>query len=110
MGLDQYLYAKKGDDTIQLGYWRKEHALDKAFRNIWIEQGRPENNRVAYFNEFAVDLSLPDLQKLFKLTLDDDLSQWDDLADYFRGKTEAILDVALQMLHAGWEIYYTSDY
>lgn len=110
MGLDQYLYAKKDDVTIQLGYWRKEYQLDEILKEMWIERGMPGNNRLSYFNEVPVYLSLHDLQRIFKLTLDDELSQWDDLADYFRGKTEAILDVALQMLRAGWEIYYISDY
>lgn len=110
MGLDQYLYATKNKDKIQLGYWRKEYKLNSKIHEIWDIQGRPGNKPESYFNEIPVVLSLKNIENLIELTSNYELYEYLDNKDFFYGKTLAIFEVAIELLTIGWEVYYISDY
>jgi len=61
MGLDQYAYAKKNDETVELAYWRKHANLQGWMQELYHAKGGTE-----VFNCVPVVLESDDLDKLAK--------------------------------------------
>lgn len=61
MGLDQYAFATKGEDKIELMYWRKHANLQGWMENLYHARGGTES-----FNCIPVALDSDDLDRLEK--------------------------------------------
>ena len=59
MGLDQYAFATKGEDKIELMYWRKHANLQGWMEELYSSKGGTE-----VFNCIPVELDEYDLDKL----------------------------------------------
>jgi hypothetical protein len=59
MGLDQYAFASKGEERIELAYWRKHANLQGWMQDLYEEKGGTGS-----FNCTPVELDDDDLDKL----------------------------------------------
>mgnify|MGYP001168251597 CR=1 FL=1 len=61
MGLDQYAFASKGEERIELAYWRKHANLQGWMQDLFEEKGG-----TGQFNCTPVELDEDDLDRLEK--------------------------------------------
>lgn len=59
MGLDQYAQISKGEEQIEIAYWRKHPNLQGWMENLWHSKGG-----VGEFNCVEVELTIEDLDDL----------------------------------------------
>jgi hypothetical protein len=90
MGLDQYAFAIKGEEEIELMYWRKHSALHR-----WVEALPREPNTCPV-------LSVSDLDELAKVHRGFDSFDW---LRHFTD-TKAFLFLARQRIEEGYTIEY----
>lgn len=106
MGLDQWAFARKGEEEIELMCWRKHANLQGWMENLYKERGGKE-----CFNCVDLKLTPDDLVRL-----DKEHRNLEKASGFFWGETseEAIEDTqefindAFVKLTEGYEIIYSS--
>jgi hypothetical protein len=106
MGLDQYAFARKGEEQIQIAYWRKHSNLEGWMSNLYAARGGEGD-----FNCVELKLFEADLDKLAKEYL-----SLEEARGFFWGAshpedddlTSAFLTLAYEKVRDGYEIIYTS--
>mgnify|MGYP004226379585 FL=1 len=111
LGLDQYLVAKKNENTEQLGIWRKHANLQGFMQNLAVEKKIVKN--VDDFNCVDLPLNLDDISRVVAAIVLKDLPQTNG---FFFGASygddaEAqrdllIFDEAASYANMGWNIVY----
>ena len=123
MGLDQFGYAKKDDEKLELMYWRKHPNLQGFMEELWESKDRPmvdpetgdeiEADDLQYFNTIPLSLTMSDIEELEDCVRDNKLPH---TSGFFFGESteeqdEATLEFitkAKQALLDGYEVYYDS--
>lgn len=108
MGLDQYAFARKGEEKTEIMYWRKHANLEGWMANLYHARGGEGN-----FNCVDLKLSEEDLLKLQLQHRDLPKSEgffWGETTDYKVDDTQVFIDKALEMMKDGYEIIYTSSW
>ena len=107
MGLDQYGFARKGEEKFDLAYWRKHANLEGWMANLYAERGGKSNE----FNCIELQLFKSDLQALEQqyqnLTLTSGFF-WGESQNEDDETTKAFIEDAKSFLDNGYEIIYTS--
>jgi len=120
MGLDQFAYAKKGDDKIDLMDWRKHANLQGFMEQLWEDKDRPvpdgaeiDDSPMGSFNCIPLSLTMSDIEELEDCVLGNKLphttgfffgsSREDDKEDDMR-----FIELAKKYLLDGYEVYYDS--
>ena len=106
MGLDQYAYARKGEESIEIMYWRKHADLQGWMSDLYFTR-----NGGGDFN--CVDLKLDD-EDIDKLELEHE--SLEKTAGFFFGEsspykvdqTKDFIQKAREMSDAGYDIIYSS--
>tara|TARA_B100002019_G_scaffold258356_1_gene243035 strand:- start:10 stop:336 length:327 start_codon:yes stop_codon:yes gene_type:complete len=106
MGLDQYGFARKGEETIEVMYWRKHANL-----HGWMESLYRKRGGTGEFNCEQIKLESSDLDQLQNehRTLKEARGFfWGVSDDYNVGQTEEFIDKARALMAEGYDIYYDS--
>ena len=109
MGLDQYAFARKNGEQIEIAYWRKHADLEGWMANLY--QSRNPSKNQQEFNCVELKLFEGDL-----LRLSQEHSSLEQAMGFFWGtsrpsdveNTQAFIDKAKVLIEDGWEIIYTS--
>ena len=120
MGLDQYGYAKKGDEKLELMYWRKHPNLQGFMEELWESKDRPlpegaeiDDNIMGDFNCIPLSLTMSDIEELEECVRGGNLPH---TSGFFFGEsreehnedTLEFINKAKQALLDGYEVYYDS--
>lgn len=106
MGLDQYAFARKNDENIEIQYWRKHANLEGWMANLYASRGGKGD-----FNCVDLKLQREDLLNLQATHRNLDTAVgffWGQTTDYKVEATEEFIEKALGYLDDGYEIVYTS--
>ena len=106
MGLDQYAFARKGEENKEIMYWRKHSNLEGWMANLYHSRGGKGD-----FNCVDLKLTKEDL-----LNLEKDFKNLEPASGFFWGQsrpeqdkdTEDFISMAYEALDLGYEIIYTS--
>ena len=106
MGLDQYAFAKKGEERIELAYWRKHANLHGWMANLYDERGGEKE-----FNCVELPLDEYDLN-----ALEENYKNLAAATGFFWGTshpeddddTIAFIQKAKEYIKDGYEIVYDS--
>lgn len=105
MGLDQYATAVKGEDKIELKYWRKHANLNGWMERLWKAKG----NSVE-FNCEDLELTKQDLlalrAELYHLPTATGFF-WGTSQPYQDKDTEEFVERALELINKGYTILYS---
>jgi hypothetical protein len=107
MGLDQYAFARKGDEQLDIACWRKHANLEGWMASLYVERGGVEEE----FNCVELRLFENDL-----LTLKQQYQNLEKSMGFFWGESEtedddttrAFIEDAKSLMADGYEIIYTS--
>lgn len=106
MGLDQFAYARKGEEEIKLMYWRKHANLQGWMESLYGERGGKQS-----FNCVELKLTPEDLLRLDKehrnLKKESGFF-WGETTEQKIKDTQDFIDDAFAKLTDGYEIIYTS--
>ena len=106
MGLDQWAFAIKGDEKIELQTWRKHADLQGFMEQIWMDRGgRGDFNCVDL--KLTID-NLTELQSKHKNLPTATGFFWGASTDYKVEQTEHFINEAMRLHSEGWEIIYSS--
>ncbi len=121
MGLDQFAYAKKGDEKLDIMTWRKHPNLQGYMEELWESKDRPlpedseidEGNIMGDFNCIPVSLTMEDIEELESCMKDDKLPHtsgffFGESADWHKESDEEFIILAKKYLLDGYEVYYDS--
>jgi len=106
MGLDQYAFARKGDEKVEIAYWRKHANLQGWMAQLWSNKtGRRGDD----FNCEELPLQMHNINSLER-----DHKNLDRATGFFWGEshpeddeiTEAFINAARRYLLDGYEVYY----
>ena len=106
MGLDQYAFARKGEEKTEIMYWRKHANLEGWMANLYRTRGGEGD-----FNCIDLKLSEEDLLNLQLQHRTLETSEgffWGYTTEEKVEDTQAFIDKALDMMKDGYEIIYTS--
>tara|TARA_Y100000034_G_scaffold130808_2_gene190215 strand:- start:27 stop:356 length:330 start_codon:yes stop_codon:yes gene_type:complete len=107
MGLDQYGFARKGEEQLDIAYWRKHANLEGWMARLYVERGGVEEE----FNCTELRLFADDLlaleQQYQNLTLASGFF-WGESQDEDDATTRAFIEDAKSLMDDGYEIIYTS--
>ena len=106
MGLDQYAFAVKGDERIEIFYWRKHANLEGWMSNLYSSRGGDKEFNCVDLLLFESDLKrlqnehrdLPAVTGFF----------WGATNERKIAETEEFIKKALEYQGKGYEIIYTS--
>lgn len=106
MGLDQWAYARKNGENIELMYWRKHANLEGWMADVYYNRGGELE-----FNCIELKLSREDI-----LSLEEEHNLLDKQTGFFWGEsydndikdTQTFIEKALVKLDEGYDIIYTS--
>lgn len=106
MGLDQYAFAVRDDERIEIFYWRKHANLEGWMSKLYYDRGGKGE-----FN--CVDLRLfeSDLMRLQNEHRDLPAASgffWGETDDRKISETEAFIKKAFEYQNKGYDIIYTS--
>ena len=106
MGLDQYATAIKGDDKVDIAYWRKHANLEGYMADLYAQRGGE-----GVFNCKEISLLAEDIDELERLHADLPTASgffWGESFDEEIQQTAEFIDTARAYLKLGYEIFYTS--
>lgn len=109
MGLDQYAYARKNDEEIEIAYWRKHPNLQGWMEGLYLEKGGTET-----FNCVDVELTLENLCQLEDCLNDEDLPETTgfffgaDSDKFYERKDREFITAARNYIESGYKIFYYS--
>jgi hypothetical protein len=106
MGLDQHAFARKGEENIEISYWRKHANLQGWMENLYTERGGKES-----FNCIDLRLFEEDLTSLEREhdSLDTAVGFfWGETRQYEVDETTEFISRAKVLMAQGYEIIYTS--
>ncbi len=106
MGLDQYAFARKDEENVEIMYWRKHANLEGWMSDLYHARGGTGDFNCVDLKLFEEDLlnlqlqhrDLPKSEGFF----------WGQTTDYKVDDTQTFIDKALEMMKDGYEIIYTS--
>ena len=109
MGLDQYAFARKDGEQIEIATWRKHADLEGWMARVY--QARNPSKADHEFNCVELKLFEGDLVRL-----ESEHSNLEQAIGFFWGTsrltdvedTQAFIDKAKVLMEDGWEIIYTS--
>ncbi len=110
MGLDQYAFARKGEENNELAYWRKHPNLQGWMENLYRARGGTEE----VFNCVDVELDSDDLDQLEKDISEKSLPSTTGFFfgqsgdDYYGEEDREFIAKAREEIKAGYKIVYTS--
>jgi len=106
MGLDQYAFARKGEESNEIMYWRKHSNLEGWMSDLYSRRGGKGE-----FNCIELKLTEADLQKLETEYRSLNVASgffWGESRPEDNDSTEDFLALAYKALDDGYEIIYTS--
>lgn len=106
MGLDQYAFARKGEEEIELMYWRKHANLQGWMENLYRKRGGDH-----LFNCIDLKLTSEDLVRLDKEHRNLEKASgffWGETSEAKIERTQEFIDNAFVKLTEGYEIIYSS--
>jgi len=106
MGLDQYAFARKGEENNEIMYWRKHSDLEGWMSDLYSRRGGKGE-----FNCVELKLAEPDLQRLeteYRSLKEARGFFWGESRPEDNDSTEDFLSLAYKALDDGYEIIYTS--
>ena len=106
MGLDQYAFATKGENKIELMYWRKHANLEGWMANLYAQRGGRGD-----FNCVELQLFKNDLVSLKRDCDNLEVASgffWGQSTDEDAHSTRDFIDSALAYIDMGYTITYTS--
>jgi hypothetical protein len=106
MGLDQYAFARKGEESNEIMYWRKHSNLEGWMSDLYSRRGGKGE-----FNCIELKLTEADLQKLETEYRSLNVASgffWGESRPEDNDSTEDFLALAYKALDDGYEIVYTS--
>jgi hypothetical protein len=106
MGLDQYGFARKGEEQLDIAYWRKHSDLEGWMANLYEERGGAGEFNCVELRLFEDDLWL----------LEQQYQNLESAMGFFWGASEeeddattrAFIEDAKSLMADGYEIIYTS--
>ncbi|HIB21730.1 MAG TPA: hypothetical protein EYO32_09515 [Rhodospirillales bacterium] len=109
MGLDQYAFARKDGEQINIAQWRKHADLEGWMADVY--QARNPSKSDHEFNCVELKLFAGDLERLE--AEHSNLEQamgffWGDSREEDVADTQEFIDKAKSLMEDGWEIIYTS--
>jgi hypothetical protein len=108
MGLDQHAFARKGDENIEIMYWRKHADLQGWMGDLWTSRGNTED-----LNCKDLALSLDDITALeveHRSLVTAVGFFWGQSSGHNVESTQDFINEAKERLVDGYEIIYTSWY
>ena len=105
MGLDQYANAVKGDDVIEIQYWRKHANLNGWMERLWLSKGNQ-----GVFNCEDLELTKQELcalrAEIYNLPTATGFF-WGTSQPYQDKDTEDFIQKALEFIDQGYKITYS---
>ena len=108
MGLDQYAYARKEDEDIEIMTWRKHANLQGWMSDLWHKKGNGSE-----FNCEDMSLSLDDIESLESVHRSLETASgffWGQTSEHKVEDTQSFINEAKQYLRDGYDIVYSSWY
>jgi hypothetical protein len=106
MGLDQYAFARKGEEQLDIAYWRKHANLEGWMANLYHERGGEGDFNCTELRLFKSDLLALALEHK-GLTVASGFF-WGTSDEEDDESTLTFVEEATKMLEDGYEIIYTS--
>lgn len=106
MGLDQYAFAKRGEEKLDIAYWRKHANLEGWMADLYAERGGEGAFNCVELRLFEEDI----------FALEQQYRNFTQAKGFFWGEsrleddetTREFIEGAKCFIEDGWEIIYTS--
>jgi hypothetical protein len=106
MGLDQYAFARKGEEQLDIAYWRKHANLEGWMSNLYAERGGQGDFNCTELRLFENDI----------IALEEVYDGLETASGFFWGASEkedddttkTFIEDAKSFIAEGYEIVYTS--
>lgn len=106
MGLDQYAFARRGEERLDIAYWRKHANLEGWMADLYAERGGAGTFNCVELRLFEDDI----------FALEQKYRNFNQANGFFWGESELeddeatreFIEGAKSFIEDGWEIIYTS--
>jgi len=106
MGLDQYAFARRGEEKLDIAWWRKHANLEGWMANLYEKRGGTDTFNCVELRLFEDDI----------FALEQQYRNFTQAAGFFWGEscedddevTKEFIEEAKSFIENGWEIIYTS--
>ena len=106
MGLDQYAFARRGEEQLNIAYWRKHANLEGWMAELYEKRGGKDIFNCVELRLFEDDIAA--LEEQYQNLTDVKGFFWGDSRPEDDEKTKEFIEGAKCFIEDGWEIIYTS--